>query len=594
MTPRRLSVLFLLCGPILFFASCKKKTTSTASSTESPSTAWSINFSTVDSTLPMIPSTRSIYGASAPDGALYVSSQSSGSFVIRKSSDKGASWTTVDTYSSQSQGLGIDVDSAGRVFAVGWSRPSGYFGLIRRSTDNGATWSSVYEGQIYSGQTTTMVGVTHDSADRIFAVGYSRFNGIYHFVTLRSVDHGVTWTQVDDYAPDGFRFGAPAGVLVASSGKIYVWTNSTSDGDGTQVRMSSDHGDTWRTIYQGWGQNIGSIAEWSNGLVMSQTITSTNPPTWQIAGTPDDFAHVDILEGISPAGSTGTYAGDLKVDSRGYLYGIGYNSDADSRTTVIVMGTRGDGTYSTLDTYPSDINYGAYNGELFFDKADGIYYGAALNDATTTTMVIRKGIVSSSGTFTPASIAAGSDLVNPIPAGAKRMFLSAKTNTGVFGVSESAAIVAADAICNADANKPVGSGTYKALLVNSSRIACTTPFCSGGNAEHTDWVLSPTTQYVRTDGTSIGTSDANGLFTTFDHQISAYNNDQPWIGLSFYLDWTIQTDDPDNSNFYCNGWVSSSGYGGAWAPNESDFSGAVYAAYPNLCTEQHPVLCVEQ
>ena len=73
-------------------------------------------------------------------------------------------------------------------------------------------------------------------------------------------------------------------------------------------------------------------------------------------------------------------------------------------------------------------------------------------------------------------------------------------------------IASADLAC--DGSRPDGVAVAKALLVGATRTACTTDLCSGGGvAEHFNWVLSPTTQYRRVDGTVIGTTDAAGLFT---------------------------------------------------------------------------------
>lgn len=95
------------------------------------------------------------------------------------------------------------------------------------------------------------------------------------------------------------------------------------------------------------------------------------------------------------------------------------------------------------------------------------------------------------------------------------VFLSATTVNGdidATGDNDGNGIEEADALCNADTNKPNDS-TYKAIIVDGlNRTACTTASCAGGSSEHTDWVLQADTEYRRGDGTTVvGTTDSNGL-----------------------------------------------------------------------------------
>ena len=66
-----------------------------------------------------------------------------------------------------------------------------------------------------------------------------------------------------------------------------------------------------------------------------------------------------------------------------------------------------------------------------------------------------------------------------------------------------------------DSNYP-GSGTYKALITDgTNRVACTSANCAtGGAGENINWVLTPSTEYFRTDGTTeIGVTTSAGIFS---------------------------------------------------------------------------------
>ncbi|MBI39027.1 MAG: hypothetical protein CMF59_05470 [Leptospiraceae bacterium] len=84
-------------------------------------------------------------------------------------------------------------------------------------------------------------------------------------------------------------------------------------------------------------------------------------------------------------------------------------------------------------------------------------------------------------------------------------FSNATLNNGISGL---------DSQCSFDSNKPSGGGKYKARVADSTnRIACSTANCNSGTDKYTDWVLRPSQKYTRADGTTVGTTNANGVFS---------------------------------------------------------------------------------
>ena len=150
----------------------------------------------------------------------------------------------------------------------------------------------------------------------------------------------------------------------------------------------------------------------------------------------------------------------------------------------------------------------------------------------------------------------------------------------------------ADSICNSDANRPVTTVTYKAMLAATngtaqSRTACTTANCSGGAGEHLRWVLAANTEYRRSNGTTVvGTTNNFGLFTfPLDNTFGTCTGGAAWGG--FINNWTSAV----NS---CGGWT----FGGVndarlisctdISSTALDKSGAV------TCAASHNLICVEQ
>ena len=131
-------------------------------------------------------------------------------------------------------------------------------------------------------------------------------------------------------------------------------------------------------------------------------------------------------------------------------------------------------------------------------------------------------------------------------------------------------IAMADAACLAA--KPSGVTAVKALLVGTTRTACTSANCAtGGATEHLDWPLAPSTEYRRADGTTvIAKTNAKGLFDTLSASI-AIADDFVWTGLA-----------PNGMGTGTN-WTTSSSTCTDWSSTSSSQTGlAAYAGPTNM------------
>ena len=107
----------------------------------------------------------------------------------------------------------------------------------------------------------------------------------------------------------------------------------------------------------------------------------------------------------------------------------------------------------------------------------------------------------------------------------------------------------ADVLCAADANNPDTSATWKAMLAGTSRVACADADCASGTVGQVDWVFQPNTEYLRPEGGTLFTTDANGVFTDYPLAMELLDAaDNFWSGLD--SDWTTYTDE------HCTDWTS--------------------------------------
>jgi len=169
----------------------------------------------------------------------------------------------------------------------------------------------------------------------------------------------------------------------------------------------------------------------------------------------------------------------------------------------------------------------------------------------------------------------------------KRVFVTATANNGNIG-----GIAAADALCVADANNPagVGSGTWRAMLVDgTNRRACTAATCTDP-AQNIAWAFAPLTPYVRSNGsTAIFTTNSAGVFDFVGSLSNSFGTAGTyWTGLN--IDWTTFTD-------LCGNWLSNAGgavhgaRGSATVTTNVSISGA--GGGPQ-CSNSYKLLCVEQ
>ncbi len=165
-------------------------------------------------------------------------------WVIRKSSNGGANWSVVDQDASSSFIRGMGRDRRGNPFAVGgdphWS--------VRTSANNGDTW--ILADSVSSGNNDANAAAT-DAAGNIYVVGYDDEGGAAnHWRVRKSSDDGATWTFVDKYQLSPDKSAEARGIVVHPTGDLFV-SGYANDADSHKhwiVRKSADAGATWITV----------------------------------------------------------------------------------------------------------------------------------------------------------------------------------------------------------------------------------------------------------------------------------------------------------------------------------------------------------
>jgi hypothetical protein len=165
-------------------------------------------------------------------------------WVVRKSTDGGNSWSTVDVFHEGPTAMGssaaVDIcaDRAGNLFVVGYGEAytiTGYtkvngqqqpvysmkrHWIVRKSSTGSAGSWTINDDYLSSGPLAAASSVVTDLAGNVYVSGYAmdtNGNGIAHAI-IRTIANGK-WKTVDDYR--------------LASGASATWSGSTVDANGT-------------------------------------------------------------------------------------------------------------------------------------------------------------------------------------------------------------------------------------------------------------------------------------------------------------------------------------------------------------------------
>ncbi len=196
-------------------------------------------------------------------GALYVTGTAADSndvyhWLVRKSSDGGTTWSTIDDYNETAGkdafAEGNLFDQSGTLYVAGKATTAADLALwtIRKSVNNGATWVTADQYSKAAGQTSVASGLADDNEGAVVAVGYANTEAsVPLWTTRRSADGGVTWTTVDEYYLAEGQDSRANSVAHDPFGNLYV-VGSAVDALTKRhliLRKSADGGKTWSTLH---------------------------------------------------------------------------------------------------------------------------------------------------------------------------------------------------------------------------------------------------------------------------------------------------------------------------------------------------------
>jgi hypothetical protein len=176
------------------------------------------------------------------------------SWYVRRSTNGGGVWSTVDLFQYASgqaaYAYGCASDNAGNLFVAGSANDAKRVGhwVVRRSSNAGATWTLVDD--VPWGAPSQFTVVSFVPGAGLFVVGSLYSNSLNTWLVRRSLDGGSTWATVDNYYLTAGHDSFARGVSSDAQGNIYVvgYAHDSADTAHWVVRESSNGGATWTTI----------------------------------------------------------------------------------------------------------------------------------------------------------------------------------------------------------------------------------------------------------------------------------------------------------------------------------------------------------
>lgn len=191
-------------------------------------------------------------GVAAKSGGIVVTvGFGAGYWLARQSTNSGSSWATTDAY-QLAAGYGASasdsvLDSFGDFYAVGRATDSSSIShwIVRKSSDDGASWTTVDDFSYAPGQACSASVALATSGGDIYVGGScDDSGGLNHAVVRKSSDRGASWVTVDAFDLSGT--GTYIGALAVSGGGVLYSTVYNPSGSVVIRRKRADN--SWLTV----------------------------------------------------------------------------------------------------------------------------------------------------------------------------------------------------------------------------------------------------------------------------------------------------------------------------------------------------------
>jgi hypothetical protein len=338
--------------------------------------------------------------------------------IVLKTDTTQANWyfsddTNPSAPQDQSVIWNMGLDANNNVYSIGQLTPNNTgttYWYVRKSSDSGTTWSTVDQSLYGGGRFMDATGFAADDTGNIYVVGWGQDQTVVgsgkhtttqttiHWLVRKSTDGGQSWNLVDDVTgtsgANGAGFVPGAGVFVAGG-------RFAGSGNSSWLVRRSPNGEpgTWSTVDGPFalgaargvaGDSQGNVYVSGSMFVTTQAATKRTPAqgyyawvtrksrdggnTWS---TMDTFTYTQNTGGYGPVGSGRNATGNVVVVGESSGHWIVRTPDLS-------------GAWHTIDDFQLAPGYRASAGGVATDAAGSLLVTGSANDYTGTHWIVRR------------------------------------------------------------------------------------------------------------------------------------------------------------------------------------------------------------
>ncbi|WII71668.1 sialidase family protein [Bdellovibrio sp. 22V] len=259
-------------------------------------------------------------------------------WFVRRSTDEGTTWTTVDAWWEPPLGDHVCYDIAvspvtGFIYAVGYADSGlGSDWIVRESRDDGMTWQTIYRGVPGGGSYALAYQIEISPSGQLFIMGET--NTMYF---LRGEENAGVWswtpaTSIPAVTPYG-DYQLRGSLKVVSNTTAFYSCRVSSSG---KIYRTTDAGVTWSEVYSGQSFLQGMTLTSSGSLVAVGGNRVSSTADWKVVRSADSGATWNVVDLDVQFGSTNKPYG-LSIASHptsSKVLAFSYNHVGDQSTSA--------------------------------------------------------------------------------------------------------------------------------------------------------------------------------------------------------------------------------------------------------------------
>ena len=171
-------------------------------------------------------------------------------WIVRRSANAGATWQTVDTFYGTKgstyyfgRAYGVGADAHGNLYVAGalaipYRGSAVWEWVVRKSTNGGSSWSTVDTYQLAPGGNSVPAGFVADSNGNLYVAGYgsTTYWGAANWIVRWNPGGTNSWSPADNFQYAAGGSSSAAAIVANASGNVFVGGSGGSSSSHWLVR----------------------------------------------------------------------------------------------------------------------------------------------------------------------------------------------------------------------------------------------------------------------------------------------------------------------------------------------------------------------